>query len=266
MPGAPPPAEGQGGAGGRIAYLLGPDDVKLEIVTNREPNAPPLEGHHMHFINKQYVEMRASGTMKAFDAPCGRSKTDFFIGGDLPGVGYSLNFFRWEGDQSVTHVPTRGRVTDRVGFEVKNLEAFCKALEAKGIKLTAPYRKEPGLNNIGTRDDHRSMGRLDRAHRGIGQGVVAGHLRACRLTARSRGHDESNARHDRPVTLLLVAPALTRVRAAAARLGRPDRRRPPSLEHDEHGRAAGSSGPTRSAGRLSRSGPTTWRSSGSPVR
>ena len=33
---------------------------------------------------------------------------------------------------------------------MKNLEAFCKALEAKGIKLTAPYRKEPGLNNIGT--------------------------------------------------------------------------------------------------------------------
>jgi catechol 2,3-dioxygenase-like lactoylglutathione lyase family enzyme len=149
VPGAPPPAEGQGGAGGGIAYLLGPDDVKLEIVTNREPNAPPLKGHHMHFINKQYVEA-CEWYQKAFDAPCGRSKTDFFIGGDLPGVGYSLNFFRWEGDQSVTHVPTRGRVTDRVGFEVKNLEAFCKALEAKGIKLTAPYRKEPALNNIGT--------------------------------------------------------------------------------------------------------------------
>jgi catechol 2,3-dioxygenase-like lactoylglutathione lyase family enzyme len=148
VPGAPPPAEGQGGAGGGIAYLLGPDDVKLEIVTNREPNAPPLKGHHIHFINKQYVEA-CEWYQKAFDAPCGRSKTDFFIGGDLPGVGYSLNFFRWEGDQSVTHVPTKGRVTDRIGFEVKNLEAFCKALEAKGIKLTSPYRKVPGLNNIG---------------------------------------------------------------------------------------------------------------------
>ena len=46
-------------------------------------------------------------------------------------------------------MPTKGRVTDRVGFEVKNLEAFCKALEAKGITLTTPYRKVPGLNNIG---------------------------------------------------------------------------------------------------------------------
>jgi hypothetical protein len=87
--------------------------------------------------------------MKAFDAPCGRSQTEFFIGGDLPGVGYSLNFFRWEGDQGITHAPTKGRVVDRVGFEVKDLEQFCRTLEGKGIKLTEPYRKMPGLNNIG---------------------------------------------------------------------------------------------------------------------
>ena len=65
---------------------------------------------------------------------CVQGQTDFFIGADLPGVGYSLNFFRWEGDQSITHVPTAGRVVDHVGFEVKNLDAFCKALEAKGIR------------------------------------------------------------------------------------------------------------------------------------
>jgi hypothetical protein len=38
-----------------------------------------------------------------------------------------------------------------VGFEVKNLEAFCKELEAKGIKLTRPYKKIDALmNNIPT--------------------------------------------------------------------------------------------------------------------
>ena len=75
-----------------------------------------------------------------------------FIGADLPGVGYSLNFFRWEGDQSITHVPTAGRVVDHVGFEVKNLEAFSKTLEAKGIKLIRPYRKrDPAMNNIALR-------------------------------------------------------------------------------------------------------------------
>ena len=28
---------------------------------------------------------------------------------------------------------------DRIGFEVENLEAFCKELEAKGIKSDRPY-------------------------------------------------------------------------------------------------------------------------------
>ena len=144
--GAPSGAQPQGGA---IAYVLGPDGAKIEIVTNRDPNPPPFKYHHVHFINKQYVEMQ-QWYMKAFDAALRPGQTDFFIGADLPGVGYSLNFFRWEGDQSVAHVPTKGRVYDHVGFEVKNLEAFCRKLEAKGIALTVPYRKSPGMNNIGT--------------------------------------------------------------------------------------------------------------------
>ena len=41
--------------------------------------------------------------------------------------------------------PTKGRSLDHIGFEVKNLEAFCKKLEADGIKLTGPYRKVPAL-------------------------------------------------------------------------------------------------------------------------
>ena len=144
--GAPSGAQPQGGA---IAYVLGPDGAKIEIVTNRDANAPPLKYHHVHFINKQYVEMQ-QWYMKAFDATLRPGQTDFFIGADLPGVGYSLNFFRWEGDQSVTHVPTKGRVYDHVGFEVKNLEEFCRKLQAKGIALTTPYRRVPGMNNIGT--------------------------------------------------------------------------------------------------------------------
>ena len=32
---------------------------------------------------------------------------------------------------------------DHIGFEVKNLEAFCKKLEANGVKFDIPYRKIP---------------------------------------------------------------------------------------------------------------------------
>ena len=41
---------------------------------------------------------------------------------------------------------TQGRAIDHIGFEVKNLEAFTKKLEAQGIKLTSPYRQVPALN------------------------------------------------------------------------------------------------------------------------
>jgi len=150
-PGTPPPAaSGTSAVYGRFAYFIGPDGAKIELVTAAGPTAPPIVAHHIHFINKQYVEMQ-QWYMKAFDATLRAGQTDFFIGADLPGVGYSLNFFRWEGDQTITHVPTKGRVVDHVGFEVKNLEAFCKKLEEKGIKLTREYRqKEKAMGNIGT--------------------------------------------------------------------------------------------------------------------
>ena len=146
----PPPASGTSAVYGRFAYFLGPDGAKIELVTSDQKDAPPIVAHHIHFINKQYVEMQ-QWYMKAFNATLRPGQTDFFIGADLPGVGYSLNFFRWEGDQSIMHVPTARRVVDHVGFEVKNLEAFCKTLETKGIKLTQPYRqRDAAMNNIAT--------------------------------------------------------------------------------------------------------------------
>jgi catechol 2,3-dioxygenase-like lactoylglutathione lyase family enzyme len=137
------------GSYGRFSYILGPDGAKVELVTNMEPNAPPITHHHVHFINKQYVEMQ-QWYMKAFNATLRPGQTDFFIGADLPGVGYMLNFFRWEGDQAITHQPTAGRVYDHVGFEVKNLQAFTKELEGKGITLTKKYGKDSAMNNLPT--------------------------------------------------------------------------------------------------------------------
>jgi catechol 2,3-dioxygenase-like lactoylglutathione lyase family enzyme len=137
---ASPPTAGNYG---KFSYLVGPDGVKVELVTAMDAKAPPIAHHHVHFTNKQYVEMQ-QWYMKAFDATLRPGQTDFFIGADLPGVGYMLNFFKWEPAEN--QVGTAGRAVDHVGFEVRNLEEFCKQLEAKGIKLTVPYRKVPALN------------------------------------------------------------------------------------------------------------------------
>jgi len=136
---ASPPTAGNYG---RFSYLVGPDGVKVELVTNMAADAPPIVHHHVHFVNKQFVEMQ-QWYMKAFNATLREGQTDFFIGADLPGVGYMLNFFSWLPNENL--VGTKGRAVDHVGFEVRNLKAFCAELESKGIKLEAPLRHDDAL-------------------------------------------------------------------------------------------------------------------------
>jgi hypothetical protein len=62
-----------------------------------------------------------------------------FPAADLPGV--ALNF----SPSADPVVGTQGRALDHIGFEVRNLEEFCKNLEAGGITLAVPYRKVPAL-------------------------------------------------------------------------------------------------------------------------
>jgi catechol 2,3-dioxygenase-like lactoylglutathione lyase family enzyme len=130
---------------GRFEYLVGPDGVKIELVTNMAPNAPPIVHHHVHFINTQYVEM-GRWFMKALNATERAGTTDFFFGADLPGIGYMLNFFHWELKDAL--VGTRGRAVDHVGFEVRNLKEFLGTLPAKGITLTTPLARDRALGDV----------------------------------------------------------------------------------------------------------------------
>jgi catechol 2,3-dioxygenase-like lactoylglutathione lyase family enzyme len=140
---ASPPTAGNYG---KFSYIVGPDGVKVELVTNDAKDAPPIMHHHVHFVNTKFVEMQ-QWYMKAFDATLRPGRTDFFIGADLPGVGYMLNFFSWLPAQAL--VGTSGRAIDHIGFEVRNLPKFLQRLEAKGIKLREPYRRAPELGDIG---------------------------------------------------------------------------------------------------------------------
>ncbi len=99
--------------------------------------AMPVMLHHIHFFGQQNAEMRA-WYVKVFGAK--PRDTANFLAADLPGV--ALNF-------SASQTPvvgTPGRAVDHVGFEVRDLEAFCKRLEEMGIKLNVTYRKVPALN------------------------------------------------------------------------------------------------------------------------
>jgi len=121
--------------GASIAFALAPDDVKVELVENKQ-QAIPITLHHVHFFNPKNTDMQA-WYVKTFGA---KSRTGgAFPAADLPGV--ALNF----SPSPTPVVATQGRALDHIGFEVKNLEEFCKKLEADGIKLAVPYRKVPAL-------------------------------------------------------------------------------------------------------------------------
>jgi catechol 2,3-dioxygenase-like lactoylglutathione lyase family enzyme len=121
--------------GASIAFALAPDDVKVELVENKQQTIP-ITLHHVHFFNPKNMEMQA-WYVKTFGAKSRLGGA--FPAADLPGV--ALNF----STSTDPVVGTQGRALDHIGFEVKNLEEFCRKLEADGIKLAIPYRKVPAL-------------------------------------------------------------------------------------------------------------------------
>jgi hypothetical protein len=77
--------------------------------------------------------------IEAFNAAPRDVLTDFYAGAELPGVGYSLNFFSWLPADDLTG--TAGRAVDHVGFDLIDLEAFVDELAGKGIEpIEAPHR------------------------------------------------------------------------------------------------------------------------------
>jgi predicted enzyme related to lactoylglutathione lyase len=127
----------EGGPVSGIAYAMGPDEVKVELVEMKAQSAP-IVSHHIHFFGAQ-KEMHA-WYMRTFGAaPVASANPAAFISAGLPGL--TMNFAP---SQSPV-VGTQGRAVDHIGFEVKNLEAFTKKLEAQGIKLVSPYRQVPAL-------------------------------------------------------------------------------------------------------------------------
>jgi catechol 2,3-dioxygenase-like lactoylglutathione lyase family enzyme len=114
------------------AFTMGPDDAKVEFIENRAAPASmagPVGVHHLHFFTQQVAEMKAWYAQALSAAPGRRGS---FECADLPGVNLTFS-------ASADPVSgTRGRVFDRIGFEVKGLRAFCRTLESKGIGLDRP--------------------------------------------------------------------------------------------------------------------------------
>jgi catechol 2,3-dioxygenase-like lactoylglutathione lyase family enzyme len=108
---------------------------------HNRPLPMPIAFHHIHL----YVPQGADEAAKAWYArtfggvPGKRSN---YAAVDLPGVNFNFS------GSAMTPAPTRGRMLDHIGLEIRNLAAFCRQLEASGVTLDAPYAK--GSDGVAT--------------------------------------------------------------------------------------------------------------------
>jgi len=121
-----------GAEGQANAYVMMPDDVYVEL---QEDQALPMEimAYHIHFFTPQYEELLAWYTelLSIEVRPRGSIGTTT----NVPGMNLSFGNSRDE------RVATQGRSIDHIGFEVDDLEAFCKQLEARGIEFNVAFRE-----------------------------------------------------------------------------------------------------------------------------
>lgn len=123
-------------------YVIAPDGIRLEVYG--EPALPTtVSMNHIHFYPVDIAAIKA-WYVKVFGANPGRrpciaclSQPRMIEADDLPGVNLSFS------PGSTPPAPTKGRAIDHIGFDVTNLEAFVRSLEAQGIRIEGPIRLLP---------------------------------------------------------------------------------------------------------------------------
>jgi catechol 2,3-dioxygenase-like lactoylglutathione lyase family enzyme len=116
------------------AFLLSPAGIRVEFMED-----PSLKNeivfHHIQWATADPAAVQA-WYVKTFGATAGTRNN--FLAADVPGA--NLTF----GAATTPTVGTKGRGLDHIGFEVKDLAAFCKQLEAAGQKFDVPCNPRPG--------------------------------------------------------------------------------------------------------------------------
>jgi len=117
------------------AYVETPDGVRIEILEDKTQSMP-IRNEHVHFfLPEAEIPKAQAWYAKTFGGKAGTRNNASVV--DLPGV--QLRFAKAD----TTQTPTRGRILDHIGFDVKDHAAFVKKIEAEGIKLDEPAHKVP---------------------------------------------------------------------------------------------------------------------------
>ncbi len=120
-----------------IAFVLGPEDTLVELVENK--SATVTGNHHLHLATNATEEMKAWYARHFGAKTVMRGPREVQ---EIPGV---ILMYTPTKDAPAT---TKDHVLDHIGFEVKQLEAFARELQAAGVKFDAPYSKALGLGFV----------------------------------------------------------------------------------------------------------------------
>lgn len=112
-----------------------PDKVRVEF--NEDPSiSEPVVFHHIHLMTMDPAALQA-WYVKTFGAEATTRRNlpaDKIPGGEV-------DFLK----AKEAPAPTKGRTLDHIGFEIKDLDAFCKKLTADGMTFDMPYRDVPAI-------------------------------------------------------------------------------------------------------------------------
>ena len=125
----------QPGTNPKQVFVFGPGPTKIEM-TEDPSLTVPIANHHIHFYTASVTDTQA-WYVKHFGAKAGKRAQ--FEAADVPGVNLTFSA------APSALAPTKGRALDHIGFEVRNLEQFCRNLEADGIHFDMSYREVPDL-------------------------------------------------------------------------------------------------------------------------
>lgn len=119
-----------------IGFDTDPDHTDPVAERHNEPLTGPIVSHHLHFyVPEDQVHAARDWYVEHFGATPGQRWR--YEAADLPGI--NLNFSAAD----ATRAPTQGGRLDHIGFEVNDLEAFCRELEASGVEFDQPFRRLP---------------------------------------------------------------------------------------------------------------------------
>jgi len=120
------------------ALLTSPEGVTIELRGGEPSQEAAIQMERLYFKTSAPTETR-DWYVKTFgarpDRLAGATPPTYIA--QLPGL---LMYFT---QAEVAPAGTKGRGLDHIGFEVKNLEEFCKKLEAAGQKFDRPYSRLP---------------------------------------------------------------------------------------------------------------------------